>query len=64
MGYMVEKGQTNEPLQNASMLAFDDIERAMLQTQVAAQANKPAENKPGSYESLLRFDAQQGRNKG
>lgn len=64
MGYMVEKGQTNEPLQNASLLAYDDIERAMLKTQVTGQQDAPAENKAGSYESLMRFANQQGKNKG
>lgn len=64
MGYMVEKGQVNEPLQNASTLGFDDIERAMLGGLKAEAETKQAENKPGSYETFMRFAHQDAKNKG
>lgn len=47
---MLAKGQENKAYENASKLAFDDIERALLGAAVAA----PKENAPGSYERLVK----------
>lgn len=63
MGYMVEKGKPNKPLENASHLGFDEIERLMLGAAVD-EGPGTKENKPGSYESFLSFAQQQAKNKG
>lgn len=63
MGFEVAKGKPNVPLENAAKLAYDDIERALLGVEVKKAETAPAENKPGSFESFMRF-SQQGNNKG
>lgn len=51
-GYMVEKGKPNTALDHAAQIGYDDIERAFLGAQ-PAPSERPAENKPGSYERLI-----------
>lgn len=50
---MVAEGQENTALKQASLLAMDDIERAMLKDVTEAPSVK--ENAPGSYERFMRF---------
>lgn len=53
-GYMVGKGEQNKPLEQASTIGFDDIERAFL----GAASAQPKENARGSYERLMSGFAQ------
>lgn len=50
---MVAEGQENKALQQAGLLAMDDIERAALNE--AAAAPSVTENAEGSYEKFMRF---------
>ncbi len=50
-GYQLGKNQPNKAFDHAQTLAFDEIERAFLGAQTA---DKPLENKPGSFERLTR----------
>lgn len=53
-GYQLGKDEPNKAFEQAREIAYDDIEKAML----GAEAAKPKENAPGSYERLMSGFAQ------
>jgi hypothetical protein len=50
-GYMVEKGQENKALKQAEMVAYDEVEAALLGNK--PKSSDPHENSIGSYERFM-----------